>query len=186
MKYNLIKISRCRYEEGFTLIEILVNINISFILISLLISVYLFTSRLTTTSIKEIENKTETIMFVSTLYTCLEKANAYSIIINDNSSILIIDENNIIAFSENKISNSELADLENFDSYELTLTKNDGSKISIVNGVPDTGISLSKDIELNCNELRNIGLMIEHKGKKYTMQFCIPPFLKNNFKNITE
>jgi hypothetical protein len=172
-------------EEGYTLVEILVGINLSFILISLLISTYLFASKLTSSSIKQIENKMLINTFLSMLYSGLQKSETYILQEKDNSFILIINRTDTTYFSNNGVFNNGLINIGKVASNELSLF-NEEEEIVISNGVLYSDPVNGSIFNFTSSDIKRIRLTIELAGKKYVMFYENPKYLKNNFKNVAE
>jgi len=172
-------------EDGFTLIEILVSMNLSFILITLLVTMYLFTSKFTSQTIKRITNKVEITTSLSGFFKELERADCFYFEQRDSSTVLVINNQDTIYFRKDNITSSQLFGLDRIEKYELCLSIESGEEIKLINGIiMNSTYNLQDKLRFESPFINKISLILESCGKQYITYYIKPPYLISNFKNI--
>ena len=172
-------------ENGFTLIEVLVSINLSFILITLLVSLYLFTAKFISLTIKRMDSKIEITALLTRTSNLLEKADSFYFEQLDSSAVLILNNKDTVYFEPKNIRINSLTDFYKIDDYELSFYSKTGEETKLINGImQNTGMMITGDLRFQSYSIKNINLKLIKDSKQYNMFYTIPKYSINNYRNI--
>lgn len=160
-------------EQGFTLIEVLVGINLSFIVLTILISVFLITYKFVYSSTKKFNDRENISMTISSIERLIQKRNNFSIRSGENNSQLIIFEpRDTIIISNKSIRVSDYFSLDDIDSVSLTVKKKNNA------GLQPTEISGT------ASEIAEISLKFQKNKVNHEYKFAVPDISTRNFVDI--
>ena len=161
-------------DQGFTLIEILVGINLSFIVLTILISVFLITYKFVYSSTKKFNDRENIGMTISSIERLIQKRANFSIRPGENNSQQIIFEpRDTVIFSNKSIRVSNYFSLDDVDSVSLTVKKKNNIDFQ------STEISGNK-----ASELDEISVKFQKNKINYKYIFSVPDISTRNFVDI--
>ncbi|MDP2362616.1 MAG: hypothetical protein Q8M94_02480 [Ignavibacteria bacterium] len=175
-------------NKGFTLIETLVSINLSFIAISLIFSFYLFAQKFSESLSRNYLDKYIQISFFNNLERTLNNSDEYFINFIEDRIIINTSNEDSIFISQDSISLNgifEISRIENLnirsstDTEKDMLTWNDGI-------LEDPASLLNQDNILESTSIRTILFEIERNNKVYTYQIFSPASSISHFKDISK
>lgn len=120
-------------EGGFTLIEILVTINLAFLAVAFIVSFYMLINKVVIGTNKKVEERHVTYDFLYRLNESLNKADWYSFQISDTSS-QIISNRDTIYFTGGSISGRRIMNVDNIDKYGMKIIFLSGDSLILENG----------------------------------------------------
>lgn len=173
-------------NNGFTLIETLVSINISFIAISLIISFYLFTQKFSESLSKNYTNKYIEISFFNNLERALRKSDEYFINILDDKIIIKTSNDDSIYIAQDSISLNSLFSISNIENLDISISTDIDNKILIKNCeiISDlTSLLVSKN-SIKSNLINSIFFEIKNKKGSFSFKIYNLNISANHFKNI--
>lgn len=109
-------------NNGFTLIETLVTINLSFITISLIFSFYLFAQKFSESLSQNYLEKYIQTSFLNALEKTLNNGDGYILRFVDDSIIINTNEEDSILISPNSISINRIFEITNLDSISISIS----------------------------------------------------------------
>ncbi|MDP4196297.1 MAG: hypothetical protein Q8940_14670 [Bacteroidota bacterium] len=169
-------------NNGFTLIEILVGINLSFIVITAGTALFLFTNKFIIGSLNRMQEKYSISSMINGFEETLKKSETFTVSISSYKTIITFDNNSVMEFSYDKITlkNYELS--HEMDSYIISINMKTGEEVTIENGTIKgfykKGNIISED------EIKSISLNITKAKNSYEMKYNIPQVSINQFRNI--
>ena len=170
-------------QRGFTLIEIIVTINLAFLAVAIIVSFYLMISKIFTGTIKRSEEKHVTNDFFYKLNDMLNKAEWYSFQVSDTTSQLIC-RRDTVNFYEGRISGSNIMYLDNIKNYETKVYFVTGDSINISNGKVESLFFMPGEIKTFASDsILSISLNMERNGI-YNYNIYTKPIPYKRFKNL--
>ena len=172
-------------ENGFTLMEVIVGINLGFLVISVIISFFLFSTkfvRVTTTNLDERQTVNE---FILRLNKTFRSASNFNFIQTDSNYIFTINEKDTVLISNNSFSLKSIYDLDNIQKYNLMISSYSNENIIIQNGeLLKAFYNDNWQLQINSGEIKNIDLAFRKDGKSYQFYYVSPDISINKFRNI--
>lgn len=172
-----------KHNSGFTLIEILVSINIGSVIIVITLFFYLFIFKFSANIGKKFNEEIEVTQFLSRLENRLEILDKYEVIISRNLILIPISQTDTVSVCDTLLSNVNgyfIKDISNV-TYNIQLLSGEsvGGKLSSikVNSI-ESQIIKSEDIN-------SINVFFEQQNKKYSLRYTTPYLSKRRFINIT-
>lgn len=173
-------------EEGFTLIEILVGINLSFILVTLLISFYLFSVKFTSTTTTKLNEKQNISNFLFLFNERLKKSEEYYFVQKNKEELFILDDRDTVSFNKSSFTIKNLFKINYIEKYLMTIELLSGERLSFLNGERVLGALNSKlDNSIPSSKIHNVEISFSVHNKNYHLiavnylQEC------KGFKNIS-
>lgn len=168
--------------EGFTLIEMLVVINLSFLIVGAIVSFYMLTDKYIIGLTKRYEEKQTTYDFYYKLDEMLNKSDDYFFVSNETNSALIC-ENDTVLFTENSITSRRLSAINDILTSKLRINLTSGDSIIVINGRIEDNLMYASTGEISSDSIRSIQLSIK---KKNTLDYEIrkEPVPNKLFQNI--
>lgn len=173
-------------SKGFTLIETLVSINLSFIAISLIFSFYLFAQKFSESFSRNYIHKYTQISFFNNLERVLNNSDEFVINYFDEKIFITTSNEDSIFISQDSISLNNfffISKIENLnlsistDTNQETLTWNDGVLV-------DPESLLNEDIILESNSVKSLLFEFERNSKNYSYQIFSSNTSISHLKNI--
>ncbi|HLN34654.1 MAG TPA: hypothetical protein VK250_05160 [Nitrososphaeraceae archaeon] len=169
-------------SKGFTIIELLVTINIAFLVIFFIITFYIFISKYSLGIMNNLELKSKSFLFLSKSNSILKKCDYFLIYAYNDSLIINTSDNHNIFFS---IDNCKIDGIEmdfNLDQAQFKFFK-DNEEILGYN--LDARIkNENQEITLNSKELNEISIMSIMNGRIYQISYYKDDVSSKRFKNI--
>lgn len=169
-------------NNGFTLIETLVSINLAFIAISLVFSFYLFVKSFYESFSSNYIEKYSTTNFFYQLEKTLNNSDEYYIQFLDEKVIIHTNENDSIIITADSISLNGVIYLTDLQTVKLrSSTDPKGVDFTWAGGVLSP--SKPRSIELQSQKIHLLSIEIERIKKKYTYVLFTPSHSINHFTN---
>lgn len=170
-------------ESGFTIIEIIVGINIGFILFSVLLTFFLFSFKFINSTTHKIDEQLKHDDFIIHLHSLLKSEPFY--FLNSNNTLMCLnDKADTLRFKDSLITINNIYFIDNIKSYKLELLLEDKSKIKIQKGNVTT--SIPRNLNVNSSELKEVKFeYFDTKKNKYDFIYTLPIISKNRFKNLS-
>ncbi|MFH0736290.1 MAG: prepilin-type N-terminal cleavage/methylation domain-containing protein [bacterium] len=170
-------------DSGFTLIEILVSINIGSIIIVIALFFYLFVFKFSINFANSFNEEIEVSKLLLQFENKLERLEKYEINISQNSIIIPISQIDTISICDTL--------LANVHGYSIKNIKNVAYIIQLLNGESVTGKLNSQKYQFMENQIikseniSSIYISFEKQSKKYSFRYITPYLSKRRFINIT-
>lgn len=169
-------------ESGFTLIEMIVVINLSFLVFSAITTFYLLTNKYILGMTSRIEEKQTTLEFFYRFEETLKKADSYSVGFSDTTTTVVCNRDTI-CFGEKNITSSRIIHLDNLKNCTIKLCLQNGDSVIAVNGKVNTTDLMINNETIDSDKIRSINLIITRKN---TFQHLITKdaYAEKLFQNI--
>lgn len=152
-------------EKGFTLIEMIVVINLSFIIITAVVSLYLLTNKYFLGTTRRFEEKETTLDFLYKLEEYLSKTDNYTFVVSSDS-LQILSIRDTINFQKEKITSHILPAITDIDSMETRLSFLSGNEIIIPDEKTKEWINPGETVMYSSDSITTVSLLIR-RGKEY-------------------
>lgn len=152
-------------ESGFTLVEMIVLVNLSFMIITAVVSLYLLTNKYFLGATRRFEEKETTLDFLYKLEEHLKKTDHYSFVVISDS-LQIISVRDKINFQKDKITSHILPTITNIDSMETRLSFLSGNEIIVSDEKTKEWINPGETVIYSSDSITAISLLIR-RGKEY-------------------
>lgn len=171
--------------NGFTIIEIIVGINISFMLFTVLVTFFLFASKFVSSTTKNLDERQTVNEFLLKLEATLNKADHYYFEKKENLYLCVVDDHDTVLINQDSCSLGKVYSIKNLNDYDLVFNMQDGRIIKInkdnvegFNFNDQQNTISSKDIlELTIDILKN--------HNTFSLYYVNPNISINRFRNIT-
>lgn len=172
-----------RKQDGFTLIEVLVAINLSFFVLTLAVSFYLFAAKFINSFNDRFEKNEASYEFINQLDGILKESNGFQIIVRESTNFDFLGLPKEIIF--NKVFTlGEIYGLANIESYKFNLITDDNINYFISRTDSfDTG-NFPDNFSVYSQEVRNFELRFVQNGKSYNYKYQNPSYSAARFINI--
>jgi|GEM_PF-5262569 len=170
-------------KHGFTLIEILVAINISAISISLIISFYLFTVKFLNESLFKYENNWRYQNFFYLLGRTLRKSTTYNFRVDNGSLLLSTSNQDSLFINSSSISLNYIYELKKLTDISIVILINNQTEFKFVNGktIVNNVQSYTTD---NTFKFDEIDILVSNKSGNFPFRFLTPQLSVSKFKDI--
>ena len=173
-------------NKGFTLIETLVAINLSFIALTVIISFFLFAKNFSESLSRNYINKYLQISFFNNVENALRNSDNYFINIGDNKTIIKTNNEDSIYFAQDSIALNTIFFISKIEKTEISITTDTDADIVIRNGelVTNPTSLLNENKILESNRIHSISFQIIKNKMKYSYQIFSPAVSVTHFKNL--
>lgn len=177
-----------RQNNGFTLIETLVAINLSFIAIGFIFSFYLFAQRFTETLSRNFTDKYLIQNFFNKTVSIIKNANYYEITEVNNAIIIITEGTDSIFISATSMSLKNILIIDDLEKAAITVQLFSDKELILQPEITQNNLSQinGSDYPLQSSKIKCIGIEIIKKDKKYSYEYFTPSYAINRFNNIIE
>lgn len=173
-------------SEGFTLVEVLVGISLSFFVISIIIAFFLLVMRITSASTKQLAEKKDIILFIEKLNGYLNKSDHFDVEFERSNLLISSGEGKIMADSKG-ISINNTFSLDSTVTYNFELTDKKFRKIILESGKEISTAAMSDHkMLLSSAMIESIKLTIYKNQKEYELLYRNPAVSSKRFINLTE
>lgn len=175
-------------NNGFTLIETLVAINLSFIAIGFIFSFYLFAQRFTETLSRNFTDKYLIQNFFYETDRMLKSADYFEIINNNGNINIVTDEQDSIFISVTSLSLKNILIIAELEKPVITIKLFSGKEPILQPGAMENNVSQisGTDFPLQSSKIKCILFELIKKDKKYSFVYFAPAYAINRFNNIIE
>jgi len=165
-------------NNGFTLIEVLVGINLSFIAVTIMVMFFLFAYKYIFSVTKNAEMQSETENFIYLTGQIINRADKTDYIEHNESRIIVTDKNDTLYIEPGKLNLKKLF-IVDAEEYNILISNSKGAQINI--SYPKEKIVYGKfelpDINYMCIEFLS-------SGKKYKHRYFYQQNSTAGFNNI--
>ncbi|MCF8355209.1 MAG: prepilin-type N-terminal cleavage/methylation domain-containing protein [Melioribacteraceae bacterium] len=172
-------------NKGFTLIEVLISINLSFLLVSFAYAFYLFSFQFSTKFINSYDRKNDINELFIRLTGKLESADSFEIIFSQHSTNVLLNKRDTVKFSGNSITLMNLYGIDEIENYNILFNLTDGEEIEIVDGAVNRHHSISETTgNIFSADIRSIKFEISDNNKIYSLKYVNSRKGVRRFKNV--
>jgi hypothetical protein len=173
------------HRNGFTLMELLVGINISFIVITLMVSVYLFLFKFMLSTSRNVEAKINITSGMERLVSELYKSESFELRLDGDSVSVVTDNNRQIIFEPDSISLNDICLITGVENYEINVLLVNGDSKYIVDGkLAGERIFGEEMIAVPSHDIRRLNLAVKYKDHVYRAEYFTPGISTKMFTNI--
>ncbi|MBE0539517.1 MAG: type II secretion system protein [Ignavibacterium sp.] len=175
-------------NKGFTLIETLVSINLSFIGISLIFSFYVFTQKFSESLSRIYTDKYIQMSFIHNLEKTLNNSDKYFIIIFDDRIIINTSNYDSIFISQDSISLNGILEITNIENINFSISTDMGKYVvTWSDGVlTDPTALINEDNILESNLIHSILFEFERNKRIYEYHIFSPYTSISHFNNVSK
>jgi len=171
-----------KVEEGFTLIELMVTINLSFMALAFIISFFLMINKIFIGTTQRAEEKHITYDFFYKLGEMLNKSEQYFIQTNDSTS-QVISGSDTLNFSAGEITGNKFMYLNKIENYAMKVFFLSGDSLVLANGKAEN-LMMPGEINIYAlDSIKSISLMLE-KNRIYNSTIYNKQIPYKRFKNL--
>jgi hypothetical protein len=167
-----------RKNNGFTLIETLVAINLSFIAVGFIFSFYLFAQRFTDTLSRNFIDKYLIQNIFNKTVRMLKGADYFEIINNNGAISIVTDGQDFILISANSMSLKNILNITELEKPILTIKLFSGKELVLQPGDIENNVSQigGTDFPLQSSKIKCLLFEIIKKDKKYSFEYFTPAY----------
>jgi hypothetical protein len=169
-------------DDGFTLIEILVTINLTVIAVTFIVSFYLFASKFINAATTKFERDQKTAQFTYNLQNFISKSNGFNILINQKTVLLTLENGKKIIFADSIISLDDYYKLTKVHQFGFSILLESGETILVNSNPPDS----TEENNIIAGQITNMKISIICNGKEYDVLYNKPMISTLRFTNINE
>lgn len=176
-----------RRHDGYTLIELMVGLNIAFIALTAVFAVYLIGSNMTSFIQEKIGKREQIARFI--LYTdhTLRRTEGFTIMFRDDTVKFQTDQHTILSILHDGIILEDFINLNTPDGYRLELTKRTGERIAFDREeYRMMYLYLATEGDIDSKEIERIDLTLPHNGDEYRYTYVRPGVAAWMFGNLGE
>jgi hypothetical protein len=172
-------------DSGFTLIEVLVGINITLITITIIVSFYLFSSKSITSFSSGTVARNELSTCLQKTLELVESAEYFEIRYNNNSCNIIASASDSIKINSRSLSVKDVYRIEDISDIDLKVLFNDGHEIvfRIVENLSPANTREAENV-ISSGDLARIVISFVKNKNKYSIHCTLPGIADRRFKNI--
>ncbi len=173
------------HRNGFTLMELLVGINISFIVITMLVSVYIFLFKFMLSTSRNVEAKINITSGMETLVSELYKCESFELRLDDELISVVTKNNRLIAFDADSISLNDICIITGIENYEMNVLLKNGESKYITDGKLVSHKIFGEEMTaLPSHDIKRLNLAVKYKDHIYRAEYFTPEISTNRFTNI--
>jgi hypothetical protein len=169
-------------EAGFTLIETLTAINLSFIVVTFAVGFYLFFTKIISSSSNYIQTSSTDNTSLILIQDIFYKADSFVVHLMQDSVWINTNKKNLV-FSNNKISINNIYSIDDAGIISFEILKSNKEKISW-NREFNQNIFSEETINMNSNEIESLHIEYKKNDESMLISFYQPPISIRNFRNI--
>ncbi|MFC2094556.1 hypothetical protein ACFLSH_02895 [Bacteroidota bacterium] len=172
--------------DGFTLVETLVAINLSFLALTFMMSAYLFSQKFISSYIKKLDEKYNIQIFLDHLDRTLNSSDSFQIKLNDRTTTFLINDNELLLIQESGITLLNYDEIHGIEYSELQIKMDENESLSVINGKPIKSLKFNIEgiKQISSNSLNEINMKFRINSKDYKYRFINPGIAIQQFDNI--
>ena len=165
--------------------ELLVGINISFIVITMLVSVYLFLFKFMISTSRNVEAKINITSGMERLVSEIYKCESFELRLDDTIVAVVTENNRQIIFRPDSISLNGICLITGIDNYEMNVRMVNGDSKHIVDGKFNNERIFGEEMKsVLSHDIRKLELAVTYKDHIYRAEYFTPQISTNRFTNI--
>jgi len=173
-------------EYGFTLMEVIVGINLGFLVLSVVVSFFLFSTKFISATTSNLEKKQNVNEFLIRLNNSFRTSNNFVFEQKDSNYIFTLNSVDTISINKHSFSLKKQYKITNIKNYELSITSYDNEKILIKDGMLLKGFYNSgQNLFTYSGDIKVIEMMFTKNKSSYNFSYYSPDISINKFRNIT-
>ncbi len=173
-------------NNGFTIIETLVAINLMFITITFIFSFFVFAQNFTGTLSRNYTDKYIIQSLFSKIDLTLRKSDQFTVSFNNKFIHIVTNDVDSIIISKESINLSNYISVPVHENITVRLDMFSNDQVMFENGViTDMQTSLGGNV-LNSIKIRSIDIKLDINGRRYQYEVITPAFSVKRFKNLGE
>ena len=164
---------------GFTLMEILVTINVSLILISMGVAFYLFALKFVGMTTKRLQERNNICTVLYNVKQKLQRSENFKFVGEGYKKYLILDEQDTIEIKNNALALIDLYKIEEIANIETKIVLADNDELVIENGkIIQQPMQFSLEEGIHNYDIAAVKILVEKNEHKYQMEYY------NNYQAI--
>lgn len=171
-------------EKGFTILEVLVAINLSFLALTFTVSFFLFTYRLTSSIQRKIEINNDVNNILFRLEEKLNRADDFVFELTENELLLVIDNKDSVWVTDSLVNFSNIFYLEAFENFETSITTDEEVITHLITNSENTERVLVNDEIITSEIITSVNFGITAMNKKFLSTFYRSRYSAAGFRNI--
>jgi len=173
-------------NNGFTLIEIIVGINIGFLLLTVIVTFFLFSTKFVATTTKKMDERQNINGFLSRLETTLRKADHFYLERLDTNVVCIVNDSDTIVLNNNSFSLMNIYEIKDFKEYSSIIEMQPENQSSISDEIVKKSLSdLDQNATVYSGDIKSISIEFSKSNYPYSFCYINPNISINRFRNIT-
>jgi len=173
-------------NNGFTLIEILVGINLGFLIITVVVSFFLFSTKFVVSTTKKIDQRQTVNDYLFRFGAKLRKAEQFYFQQNDSLVYCVIDNQDTVSFGKHSSSLMNLYKLDNITDYNIVFNLRSGEEAVISEGILERTFRGEQNSLIQSSEIVDMKLALHLKDQLYDFKHITPNTSINRFRNMTK
>lgn len=172
--------------DGFTLVETLVAINLSFLSITFMMSAYLFSQKFISSYMKKLDEKYNIQIFLDHLDKTLSSNDYFQINLNEKTTSFFLNDKELLKIEESRITLSNFGEIHGIEYSELKIKMDENESLIVINGKPIKNIKFNIEgkKQISSSSLNEINLKFRINNKDYKYRFINPGSAIRQFDNI--
>jgi competence protein ComGC len=174
---------RVKENSGFTIIELLVGLNLAFILITLLVSFYLFSAKFASVTSKNMDSKEVLLSSAGKFQELIKKRESFILKRGTEQEILFIfTPRDTVLLSQNSFRVSDFCPENKIENFSLSVSMSDGKELAL-SGSTASGKEIPEE-GYTSKEINSFRLNVTIKAHEHTFSIIVNRTSENSFKDI--
>jgi hypothetical protein len=174
------------FKGGFTILEVIVAINISFLLLTFIVSFYLFTYRLSSSIGTKISTYNNLNNFLYRVEERLQHADKFYIESKTNQLLIVINDSDSITASDSLLNFSNIFLVNSFDRFSIEILTDESEVIEYSVPAEEGRSAFSEQAVINSGDINSVQFNIAVMGKVFSSFFIRGRNSAIGFRNIGE
>lgn len=172
--------------DGFTLVETLVAINLSFLSLTFVMSVYLFSQKFISSYMKKLDEKYNIQIFLDHLDKTLSSTDSFQIKLNEKTTSFFLNDKELLQIEKSRIILLNYDEIHGIEYSELQIKMDENESLTVINGMPDKNLQFNIEgkKQISSNSLNEINMKFRINNKEYKYRFINPGIAIRQFDNI--
>jgi len=170
-------------NQGYTIIELLIALNIAMIIISLSATLYYVYTTYTTGLVRITENQQYALRSLEYIHSVLDKSERFTVRYENEILTFVPDGEMEIIISSESILRDDIAVITGVEEISIITASRNG--VTYNTELPVNGLSDYRQYDVKSEDVSLITISITIGGKKYTMSYHPRDIANRRFRNIT-